>query len=226
MQLELEEMYSKYNKWEPIKSYLKNLLEGQDYTKEEFSILVHMMVAKRQPIEALVGIYGEDILSTIDDLINNNCLLYKEGIVITLINIPSNLQVELDTFQYPLPCIDKPYFNNNQDSGYKTWKKNIVLNMKDTTQEVCLSVVENLSQIPLYVNKDIIDLPFNWKGEKKFIDKIKVSIDVMLHSCNEFYITHAYDQRGRIYTNAYHLNYQGIDYQKALIQFANKEKVT
>lgn len=226
MQLELEEMYSKYNKWEPIKSYLKNILEGQKYTQEEFNILVHMMVAKRQPIEALVGIYGEDILPTIDSLINSNCLYYKDGIVITVLDLPKDLQEELNTFQYPLPNLEKPVFTNNSDSGYLTWKKNIILNQGHSKGEYCLDIINRVSQVPLSVNTDILDIPFNWKGEKSFISKLKRSIDLMLFNNNKFYICHSYDSRGRIYANGYHINYQGIDYQKALVQFANKEKVT
>jgi len=184
------------------------------------------MVAKRQPIEALVGIYGEDILPTIDSLINSNCLYYKDGIVITVLDLPKDLQEELNTFQYPLPNLEKPVFTNNSDSGYLTWKKNIILNQEHSKGEYCLDIINRVSQVPLSVNTDILDIPFNWKGEKSFISKLKRSIDLMLFNNNKFYICHSYDSRGRIYANGYHINYQGIDYQKALVQFANKEKVT
>ncbi len=226
MQLQLEEMYSKYNKWKPVKSYLKDLLKGQKYTQEEFNVITHMMVSKRQPIEALVGIYGEEILSTIDSLINNKCLHYQYGVVITVLDIPKELQEELNTFQYPLPNLEEPVFTNNQDSGYITWKKNIILNQDNSTREHCISIINRVSQVPLAVNRDILDIPFTWKGEKSFISKLQKSIDLMLFNNNKFYICHSYDSRGRIYANGYHINYQGIDYQKALIQFHNKEKVT
>jgi DNA-directed RNA polymerase len=39
------------------------------------------------------------------------------------------------------------------------------------------------------------------------------------------YLTHRYDRRGRIYCTGYHVNEQGTDYHKAVLEFADKELV-
>jgi DNA-directed RNA polymerase len=43
---------------------------------------------------------------------------------------------------------------------------------------------------------------------------------------NEFYLTHRYDKRGRCYAQGYHVNPQGNDWNKAVIELAEKEVVT
>ncbi len=40
------------------------------------------------------------------------------------------------------------------------------------------------------------------------------------------YLTHKYDRRGRCYASGYHINPQGTDYNKAVLQLAHKEKLT
>ena len=40
-----------------------------------------------------------------------------------------------------------------------------------------------------------------------------------------FYLTHKYDRRGRCYASGYHINTQGTDYNKAVIQLAHKEEI-
>ncbi len=48
---------------------------------------------------------------------------------------------------------------------------------------------------------------------------------LMQHS-DRFWMTHRYDKRGRVYCQGYHVNYQGTPWNKAVVEFANKEHVT
>jgi DNA-directed RNA polymerase len=40
---------------------------------------------------------------------------------------------------------------------------------------------------------------------------------------NEFYLTHRYDKRGRVYCQGYHISYQGNAWNKSVIELADKE---
>jgi DNA-directed RNA polymerase len=40
---------------------------------------------------------------------------------------------------------------------------------------------------------------------------------------NEFYLTHRYDKRGRVYCQGYHVTYQGTPWNKAVLELADKE---
>ena len=42
---------------------------------------------------------------------------------------------------------------------------------------------------------------------------------------NEFWLTHKYDRRGRTYAVGYHINTQGTDYNKAVLELAKKEVI-
>ena len=41
-----------------------------------------------------------------------------------------------------------------------------------------------------------------------------------------FYLTHAYDKRGRTYAQGYHVSYQGNDWNKACVQFGRAEALS
>jgi DNA-directed RNA polymerase len=43
---------------------------------------------------------------------------------------------------------------------------------------------------------------------------------------NEFWITNKYDRRGRTYSIGYHINPQGTDYNKAVLELSRKEVIT
>lgn len=63
------------------------------------------------------------------------------------------------------------------------------------------------------------------KAFEKYDRTAKDVLDhVRIHG-NEFYLTHRYDTRGRTYSQGYHVNPQGNDWNKAIVEFA-KEEVT
>ena len=49
---------------------------------------------------------------------------------------------------------------------------------------------------------------------------------MLMNQDNKFWFTHKYDKRGRIYPMGYWVTYMGNSYQKACIEFANKELAT
>ena len=50
-------------------------------------------------------------------------------------------------------------------------------------------------------------------------------MSILVNAGNRFFLTHAYDKRGRTYAKGYHVNYQGNDWNKATICFAEGEIV-
>lgn len=66
------------------------------------------------------------------------------------------------------------------------------------------------------------------KRRKAFLKYDKVAKDViglLIQEGNEFYLTHKYDKRGRVYCQGYHVTYQGAAWNKAVIEFADKELI-
>lgn len=58
---------------------------------------------------------------------------------------------------------------------------------------------------------------------RKFDTDARDVIDALLLNDDGFWLTHKYDKRGRTYACAYHLNYQGNDWSKAIVEFAAAE---
>ena len=58
---------------------------------------------------------------------------------------------------------------------------------------------------------------------EKYDRTAKDVIDLLVKEGNEFYLTHKYDKRGRIYCQGYHVTYQGAPWNKACIEFADQE---
>lgn len=155
-----------------------------------------------------------------------------------------HLRAKLDRFQYPLPMIEPPQeVKNNRQTGYLTIKKSIILKDNHLEKDVCLDHINRVNQVPLALNMDVVAFVQNrWKGldkpkpdettekfraRKRAFEKYdRVSRDVLqalVAQGNRFWLTHRYDKRGRTYSQGYHVNYQGNDWNKACIEFADAE---
>ena len=111
--------------------------------------------------------------------------------------------------------------------------------------DVCLDHINRVNKIPLSINTDIAYFINNsWKDLAKkrtnesmedYRKRVKafkrydlVSKDVVTALTtirDRFWLTHKYDRRGRVYCQGYHVTYQGNSWNKAMIEFANKEKL-
>lgn len=48
----------------------------------------------------------------------------------------------------------------------------------------------------------------------------------LIHQGNEFYLTHKYDKRGRLYSCGYQVSTQGNSFQKAVVELRHKEIIS
>lgn len=166
---------------------------------------------------------------------------------IVRIDITPDVQEELDRYQYPLPMVVPPLeVRSNTETGYYTHKNSVLLRDNHHEDDVCLDHLNRMNHIPLRLNMDVastiqnqwrnLDKPKEDEDQHEF-DKRKrafekydrTSRDVLLHlglaTGGTFYLTHRYDKRGRSYCQGYHATYQGNDWNKAVIAFANEEVV-
>lgn len=161
-------------------------------------------------------------------------------------NISQDVQDDLDRFQYPLPMVVRPReIQTNTETGYLMSSGSVILRKNHHEDDVCLDHLNRMNKVKFAIDMDTATMIKNqWKhldkpksGEtqeefdrrKRAFDKYDRSAkDVMtllLQEGNEFYLTHKYDKRGRIYCQGYHVNYQGAAWNKAVIQLADKELV-
>ena len=149
------------------------------------------------------------------------------------------------------PMIVKPLEtngkNNNRGSGYLTiGSDSLILNDNYHTKDIDSKFLDLVNSVEYSLNPDVIMNIRNCWGDlfdeetnkltveykqklQSFEEFEKYSIKFMamlVNQDNKFWFTHKYDKRGRIYPMGYWVTYMGNSYQKASIEFANKELVT
>jgi len=160
-------------------------------------------------------------------------------------DVSEDVQQMLDRYQYPLPMIVPPKtLYNNFDTGYFKMKSSAILNGSEyfDDKDICLDHLNRANSVILSLNMDVVyseegkylrptrnsgeDFEDFRKRQKQADVFYTTSVQVMetVNSLSdELYLTHKFDRRGRCYASAYHINTQGTDYNKAVLQLANKE---
>ena len=158
--------------------------------------------------------------------------------------ISDDVQEELDKFQFPLPMVVRPQkITNNRTTGMLTSGGSVILRNNHHNDDVCLDHLNRANNVRYMINTDTVRMVKNsWKGLDKqkegetkedFAKRVRafekfnrVAHDVialLVQEGNEFYLTHKYDKRGRIYCMGYHINPQGNAWNKAIVEFADQE---
>lgn len=184
----------------------------------------------------------------LEKFINLGYATWDGNRVITNYLLSDDVIQKLELYQYPIPLVIKPkkVKANNQTGYWLVDKGSIILKDNFTDDDICLDHINRMNQIPLSINTKVLASCKNkWKKldiikkkdesikehkERlaqfdKFNTTSRAIMDFLVEDGNVFYITHKYDKRGRTYTQGYHVQPQGTDYQKAVIEFANKEYI-
>lgn len=224
-------------------------------TQFGFDLLVQMVLHKRAGLPILVGILrkhfkGDNqacadalLLACQIDLVDWNPVTEQ---FIVKYDITQDVQDDLDQYQFPLPMIVEPReLKTNHDTGYFTSRNSVILKNNHHDKDVCLDHLNQMNRIKLTLNNDVASFIENsWRNldkpkpgeDRKDFDRRKKAFekydrtarDVMAHLeivGGEFYLTHKYDKRGRVYCQGYHVNYQGNSWNKSVINFAHTELV-
>lgn len=167
----------------------------------------------------------------------------------TRLTLSSHAVCRIRSYMYPLPLVVKPkHITHNKMNGYHTEALGIgsvMLNDKHTDDDVCLDNLNRLNNVHLKINisfyeafehemkekKDDIPNSISLKKKQEAFRLKTKSTDLVVQrllfrSNGEFYLTHRYDHRGRVYSQGYHVNYQGDSWEKALIELAEPEYLT
>lgn len=218
-----------------------------------FDLLVQMVLHKRVNLPTLVGLlrkhFGGDCQATADALFlaaKHDVMDWSKQLEVFIVkwDIDAQAQEEIDAYQYPMPMLVEPRkLKGNRDTGYFTHSDSVILRNNHHEDDVCLDYLNKVNKIKLRINSNTVAFLQNkWKnldkpkpGEerkdyqkrvKAFQKYDKTSREVLQHleiTGGECYLTHKYDKRGRVYCQGYHVTYQGADWNKACIEFANGE---
>lgn len=235
----IEEKYNRFN----LKPCLEELVKDLNLTKFNRDLVVYMLICKRATPATVVGVLRhhyesiQDVADGITRAIQQGLIGWDGERLVTLINTTPELQAELDLYQFPLPMIVEPrVIKNNRESGYYTHQSSIFLKNNHHDEDAYVQHLNRCNAIPLSVNMEVANKVGNvWKGMNETADKrraflkfdtsTRTIMESLFEVGNRFYLTHKYDKRGRTYCVGYHISYQGNDWQKAVIEFADKEVV-
>lgn len=226
---------------------------GVDF-KLGIDAMVQLALHKRADLETLVGTlfsHSGDAQYIADQLllmVENDCFDYDPSIdkFIVIYEIDDETQLELEKFQYPLPIVSKPKeVKTNNDTGYYGSKGSIILKKNHHDMDVCLDHINRMNNQRLCINWDVANFVKNeWsnldkpkQGEtrqeyqkrvrafQKYDRTAKDVMQLVTQEGNNFSLAHRYDKRGRTYPQGYHINYAGTSWNKAVLEFADKELV-
>lgn len=232
----------------------QHMIENEIPIRFGYDLLTQMALHKRTTLPILTGIlrhHFNDSQLTVDmlqraaeaDLVDWSSTL---GVFIVRFTLSQDVQDDLDRFQFPLPMVVRPRrLHCNNDTGYLMSGGSAILKKNHHEDDICLDHLNRANQVKFCINLETANMVQNqWRnldkakpGETKSdFDKRKAAFekydrtawDVMeflLQEGNEFYLTHKYDKRGRVYCQGYHVNYQGTPWNKAVIELADKEIV-
>lgn len=247
-QFELEEAHHK-------NQLLPKLIESsKDITEDEFiqNLLAQMVIHRRASVATLVGLlkrFGDTLQEVADKLYKaaeEDWVDYDGNEFIVKFMPNQEFLNETDMLMYPLPSLVPPAaVLSNKDSGYYTkYSEHMSCLTGERHQgDICLEIVNQQNSIPLTRNKHIVENANLYlkgiHGEKnsfkrrmklaqfnKFINQGKQMLDKLEEVSETLYLTHYYDNRGRLYCRGYHFSYQSFEWMKATVELANKEVIT
>lgn len=157
--------------------------------------------------------------------------------------VKSNYRLENKTITYinntkylpPMLC-EPMRVNKNNQSGYLSKNDFVILGKGNNHFEpLALDVLNIMNKVELCLDERILtetelptsELDTNEKviNHDRMVASSKVVYEELLEQGNSFYFTHKFDSRGRLYSQGYHVNYQGSPYKRASISLKQKELI-
>lgn len=230
-----------------------NLLDMEDVVKEIFAVIIQLEHPEK--LTSVVGMtasilnYSEkiDSIKTIAEIIaimcHNNLLDIRRGeenimYVHNRFRMSEGLKKFIRQTKYLPPMIAPPRkIKSNTDNGHYTFNDSLLLGRgTHHSKPLSYDILNTLNQTPLTLNVELLhqieEMDFvkfdNSEKVQRYQHMIKEAYETYMYLIqhgNEFFLTHKPDKRGRFYSQGYHVNYQGSEYKKALVELANKEAV-
>ena len=214
-----DEDFMKDEAWDSFKQFQKLRRLGIDITA-----MVHLY--RRLPLEALINLFKHEdaqfVTSTAEMLTKGNWIYWdpdREQFVTT--QLDSALESAVFNKRYPMPLVCPPKFLNDEtDSPYISELKSQSVLGEYSGQVTNLATLNALNGIRLKLNRKVLDqAPDPFKDDDKFRRDSAAVFERIQDQA--FHLTWQFDFRGQVYCRGYHVNAQGCDFHKHLIQFAD-----
>ena len=191
---------------------------------------------KREAIQTVAEVVSVLCLTDAYDITKEDKM--ASLMIVSRMHIPDETKVFIENSAYLLPMVCEPLeLESNYDSGYLTHKDSLILGAGNHHNgNICLDVLNKMNRVRLKLDVDFLrtveeEPTFEMDTAEKRDMWLKFKHDstrmyaLLATLCDEFYLTHKVDKRGRIYAQGYHINTQGTSFKKAMIELANEEVV-
>jgi len=191
---------------------------------------------KREAIQTVAEVVSVLCLTDAYDITKEDKM--ASLMIVSRMHIPDETKVFIENIAYLLPMVCEPLeLESNYDSGYLTHKDSLILGAGNHHNgNICLDVLNKMNRVRLKLDVDFLrtveeEPTFEMDTAEKRDMWLKFKRDstrmyaLLATLCDEFYLTHKVDKRGRIYAQGYHINTQGTSFKKAMIELANEEIV-
>jgi hypothetical protein len=218
------------------------------FDEREQEVMVHCLVNGFTPVTNIVGSVAARFYKLPTGTQRNNLL---QLIVRMAENDHLNIHITNIAYVEPLyslekitksrrhfipPLLMKPKpVKSNEDTGYHIVAKgHLVLGhaANQHSGDISLDVINIQNKSPWRINQWVIDNCRDEKPEAMIqeewdqFQEDTVELVTLLGTNRKIYLTHRVDKRGRLYCHGYHLNYQGNEYRRAMIDLGIGEKVS
>jgi hypothetical protein len=242
---EIDDLLEYLEEWKQTPTYSSKQIRLENWDSSNSKILMlaiwEEVLLETQTIQAVVGacnhlVLGLDnildriqIVSSIIGLMESKTSIIQitqntiSGYL--MVSTPYTVDTNIDIERHPLPLHrPQPIESNVSENGH------IILGhpLKRHNEFICLDHLNRMNNIQIQINEQIASLeleppspretdqsPAQWEI---FKEKAKDHYSRFIDNGNKGFLFHKYDGRGRVYVTNYYMNYQGIDYQKALIE--------
>lgn len=235
----IEEMVAKYPDI-PARFITEVLVQMQLHKQTTPAVLIGVLKSQWRDVEA------QQLADWLTVLVEEGVLLYEGLRLVVKFTIPEELQKAIDTLQFPMPMLVEPVkVESNSNTGYLTTKGSLLLGKSHHEGDINLEHINRQNSIKFTLNFNTVtnginkwanlDKPKKSESQEKYEKRIAAFArfkersgqlhELIEHTGNLFYLTNKYDMRGRCYSVGYLVNPQGHDFNKAILEFNNKEIV-
>lgn len=235
------------------KSVMEKLLHHNIYVNFGLEVLTYLLEKEYSNISELLGKTvkyfnkdGSACANELYKLAEIDLIDYNEELQIfySKYTLPNKTKQNMEKWRFPLPTLIKPKKpENNRSKTYLTHDFSCLFGNKHHEGNICLEHLDLCNNISYSLNISVISqIKNDWnninikkKNESynefnkrkrafnKYNKDSKECIDILIKGGNSFYFDHGDDARGRTYCRGYHLNTQGNDWNKACLEFTEKE---
>lgn len=161
--------------------------------------------------------------------------------IVPIYSIDEDSKQLFEFMAYMPPMVIHPNIvKRNYDYAAMTFKESMILQSKFNYHEkpIALDVINIANQVEWSIDcdvlvsipeEDLIDNEASEETKKNYQIMCNASAQVysmILHHNNRFFLKHAYDKRGRLYSKGYQIHLQACEYKRALMNFKQTEQIT